>query len=127
MPNLGELIHDLDDPTKQICRKFERCLLKLTKTKLNVVFNETCIQENILQKYTNINLHDEAAEHEEITKEFRMKLVKRQLENGKTKLTEIEQETKEARGKLEEYIQNATLRTRIIEQIEQNVGTIHIR
>ena len=127
MPNLGELIHDLDDPTKQICRKFERCLLKLTKTKLNVVFNETCMQENILPKYTNINLHDEAAEHEEITNEFRMKLVKRQLENGKIKLVEIEKETTEARGKLEEYIQDATLRTSIIDQIERNAETTHIK
>ena len=118
MPNLGELIHHLDEPSKQSCRKFERCLLKLTKTRLNVVFNETCIQENILPKYTNINLHDEAVEHEEITREFRMKLVKRQLENGKTKLVEIEEETKEARGKLDEEIQDATLRTTIMDQIE---------
>ena len=125
MPNLGELIHHLDEPNKQVCRKFEKCLIKLTKLRLNVVFNKTCIQENILPKYTNINLHDKAAEDEEVTKEFRMKLVKRQLENGKIKLTEIEEETKEARGKLDEYIQDATLRTRIIDQIEQNAEATH--
>ena len=125
MPNLGELIHQLDEPSKQVCQKFEKCLIKLTKLRLNVVFNQTCIQENILPKYTNINLHDKAAEDEEVTKEFRMKLVKRQLENGKIKLTEIEVETKEARGKLDEYIQDATLRTRIIDQIEQNAETTH--
>ena len=109
MPNLGELIHQLDEPSKQVCRKFEKCLIKLTKLRLNVVFNQTCIQENILPKYTNINLHDKAAEDEEVTKEFRMKLVKRQLENGKIKLKEIDEETKEARGNLEEWIQDAPL------------------
>ena len=92
MPNLGELIHHLDEPNRQICRKFEKCLIKLTKLKLNVVFNNTCIQENILPKYTNINIHDEAASNEEFTKEFRMKLVQRQLENGRAKLAEIEQD-----------------------------------
>ena len=125
MPNHGELIHHVDEPSKLSCRKFERYSLKLTKTKLNVVFNETCVQENILPKYSNINLHDEAAEHEEITKEFHMKLVKRQLANGKTKLVEIEHETKETRERLEKTIQDATLRTRIIDQIERNAETIH--
>ena len=89
------------------------------------MYNETCIQENILPKYTNINLHDEAARDEEFTKDYRMKLVKRQLENGKRKLTEIEEETKETRRKLEEGVQDLTLRKRIIDQIEQNSERIH--
>ena len=125
MPNLGELIHDLDEQSKSTCRKFEKCLIKWTKLKLNVVFNSTCIRENILPKYTNINLHDEAARDEEFTKDYRMKLVKRQLENGKRKLMEIEEETKETRRKLEEGVQDLTLRKRIIDQIEQNSERIH--
>ena len=125
MPNLGELIHHLEEPDKQVCRKFEKCLLKLTKLRLNVVFNTACIQENILPKYTNISLHDEAAKDEVFTKEFRMKLVKRQLENGKQQLQEIEEETKETRGKLDERIQDATVRARIIDQIERNAEMTH--
>ena len=125
MPNLGELIHSLDEPVKYEVRRFEKCLIKLTKLKLSCVFNETCLHENILPKYTNINLHDEAAIEEEFTNDFRRKLVQRQLDTGKTKLVEVKQEIAERHAKLEEYIEDNISRTNIIDQVQRNAERIH--
>ena len=73
MPNLGELIFNLPENLKNEVRKFEKCMLKCTKIKLSCVYNDVCIRENILPKYTDINLHDRAAIQDEFTNEFRKK------------------------------------------------------
>ena len=85
MPNLGDLIFALPVETKQEIRKLEKVFLKLNKTELSCAFNECCLRENILPKYTQIKLHDSAAKNEEFTDDFRRKLVERQLEENKTK------------------------------------------
>ena len=51
---LGELIYNLEESTKKQIRTFERCSFKLCKQKTHVLFNETCLREDILPKYTNI-------------------------------------------------------------------------
>ena len=52
MPNLGELIFTLPVQTRHEIRKFEKVFLKLQKTELTCAFNECCLRENILPKYT---------------------------------------------------------------------------
>ena len=52
MPNLGELIFNLEEPIKYEIRKFEKCIIKLQKVELSFVFNDLCLRENILPKYT---------------------------------------------------------------------------
>ena len=64
MPNLGELIFTLPVPTRHEIRKLEKVFLKLQKTELTCAFNESCLRENILSKYTQYkiitkNLHGE--------------------------------------------------------------------
>ena len=92
MPNLGELIYPLPVQTRQEIRKLEKVFLKLQKTELNCAFNETCLKENILPKYTQIKLHDVAANKEEFTNDFRRKLLERQLVENKTKLLKLKED-----------------------------------
>ena len=51
---LGELIHTLQPSIKKLVRDFERRSFKLCKQKISVLFNQTCLNEDILPKYTNI-------------------------------------------------------------------------
>ena len=73
MPNLGELIFTLTDPTKYDIRRFEKCFIKLQKLELSCAFNKLCLKEGILPKYTQLKLHDTAATRENFTREFRKK------------------------------------------------------
>ena len=79
MPNLGELIFNLDEPLKSDIRRFEKCMIKSVKQKLRCVYNDVCLQENILPQYSELNLHDKATNEEDFTYEFRRKQVQRQF------------------------------------------------
>ena len=50
----GNLLNNLDETSKRNYRKFESLSKKLLNKKWSVVFNTTCIENNILPKYTNI-------------------------------------------------------------------------
>ena len=45
---------------KQLYRKYEKNKLKLTTLIAHRLFNETCINNNLLPIYTNVRLHDDA-------------------------------------------------------------------
>ena len=93
--NFGELIHDLQTNAKKVIRKIERTERKLQKAKSALVFNETCINEDILPKYTNIKLHDPAAKEAIFTKEYRKKLVSQQIETKSKLVRQLELELTE--------------------------------
>ena len=105
MPNLGELIFTLPVPTRHEIRKLEKVFLKLQKTELTCAFNESCLRENILPKYTQLKLHDVAATEEEFTNDFRRKLVERQLEENKTKLQELKEENLQQRRVVQNLVE----------------------
>ena len=121
MPNLGDLIFALPVETKQEIRKLEKVFLKLNKTELSCAFNECCLRENILPKYTQIKLHDSAAKNEEFTDDFRRKLVERQLEENKTKLNILKEESSNQRIVVDKLLESDTLRENVFKTIETNV------
>ena len=53
---IGQLIFDLPDEKKKI-RRIEKINKKITFVKSSLVFNRTCIKENLLPKYTNIYIY----------------------------------------------------------------------
>ena len=61
-------------------RKIERLQNKIIKLKCHLQFNETCIINKMIPTYTNVYLHDDAARNEEFVLEFRLNLIKRQIE-----------------------------------------------
>ena len=52
--SFGQFIHKLNQKHKILVRKREKCLNKLTRLKMSVVFNETCLNEGLLPTYTNV-------------------------------------------------------------------------
>ena len=57
MSNFGQLIFDLPSGTKKLIRTIERTNRKLAKAYNSLVFNETCLKEDILPNYTNIYIY----------------------------------------------------------------------
>ena len=60
-------------------REFERIQKKICRHKMSTMFNEICINEEMLPKYTYFKLHDPAAHKYNSTLEYRRDLVKRQI------------------------------------------------
>ena len=84
-PNLGEMLFILPPETRKIVRLLEKCSFKLIKLKCGILFNHTCLNENLLPIYSNIKLHDKAARHEKFTLDFRRNLIQREIDNAQTK------------------------------------------
>ena len=51
---ISELMLTLPPDTKSLIRSIEKTNRKIINTELSLVFNKTCIQENLLPAYTNI-------------------------------------------------------------------------
>ena len=106
---LGELIHGLEPSAKKQVRELERRSFKLCKQKNSVLFNETCLKEDILPKYTNIRLHDRVAKDETFTLKYRRSLVQRELDNAKKKIEVLESEISNAKTLLTNELNQETL------------------
>lgn len=55
--SFGNLIYQLTNECKTIIRHIEQTTKKLIKAKYALAFNKTCINENILPKYSNLNIY----------------------------------------------------------------------
>ena len=55
--NFGELIYHQPENIKKLIRKIENLENKLANARVAILFNKTCLNENILPKYTNIYIH----------------------------------------------------------------------
>ena len=49
---LGEMLYPLPADIKTLVRRLERSSFKLCKQKCKKLFNNTCLNENLLPKYT---------------------------------------------------------------------------
>ena len=58
MPNFGEALYDLPFDLKSNFRKLENSYKKHIMSKWSIVFNETCLKENLLPKYSNLLFKD---------------------------------------------------------------------
>ena len=54
MQNFGEVLYNLPFDLKSKFRKLENNSKKLITSKWSIVFNETCLKENLLPIYSNI-------------------------------------------------------------------------
>ena len=54
---LGDLIYLLPPDLRSKIRTFEKCSIKYVKSDLKCAYNQTCLTENILPKYTNIYIY----------------------------------------------------------------------
>ena len=57
--SLGSLIFSLPADHRKSVRELEKISTKITKEKCSLLFNSTCLKEQILPKYTNIYIYIE--------------------------------------------------------------------
>ena len=77
--NYGQYINQFPPNTIKVIREFERIQKKICRHKMSIMFNEICINEEMLSKYTYFKLHDPAAHKYNSTLKYRRDLVKRQI------------------------------------------------
>ena len=77
-------------------------------------FNETCLKEQLLPTYTNINIHDPAARDEEVTVQFKRQLIERQIDLRQAELEELENINSNNYLQLDRALNNQELRSEII-------------
>ena len=77
--NYGRSINQFPPNIIKSIRQFKRINKKYVDKKMSIMFNEICINEEMLPKYTCFKLHDPAAHKYNSTLECRHDLVKRQI------------------------------------------------
>ena len=117
--NLGSQIFNLPQEQRKQVRDLEKASVKLTKAKCSKVFNKTCLIENILPNYSNIKLHDRAANNESFTIQFRRRLVQRELDNAISNISQLEEDVAEKTASLMESMDHELLNP-ILETISNN-------
>ena len=91
------LLHQLTSELRTLVRKIENLMKKISNCETAVSFNNTCLRENLLPKYTHIRLHDQAAQNASFTRNYRRNLVELQLQNKKDELQRLRQELNAAK------------------------------
>ena len=87
---LGTCIASLPSKVKSSVRLLERTEKKLINCKCSLLFNQTCIQENLLPKYTKFKLYNSAIENDASTVKYRRGLVEKEIKSASARLTELE-------------------------------------
>ena len=90
MTLIGDLLSKLNDNGKSIVRSIERVQKKLANIRNAVIFNETCLEQGLLPKYSNIRLHDPAIRQRQCTLDLRRNLVEKQLKDKHIELANLE-------------------------------------
>ena len=108
--NIGPILYQLPNEKRKVIRKKEKLQKKVTKNKYAIVFNQTCLKEDILPAYTHIKLYDQAVAYEDFTKEFRRRCVERQIEKELESLKRLEQEVEKNENKYQNIDLDADIR-----------------
>lgn len=89
--NIAESLNLLPNTVKQTFNKIQKLNRKLSKARTAILFNDICLKENILPKYTNVRLHDQRAKQQSFTEAFRRNLVEHQLKLKEEQVKELQQ------------------------------------
>ena len=84
--NFVNLIYTIPNYIRRTYRKIEKISLKIIRNRWSTSFNETCINENILPKYTKFRLHDPAITQTPTTLKYRKYLIEKEIRKSKEAL-----------------------------------------
>ena len=115
--SLGSLIFNLPSERRKSVRELEKVSAKLIKQKCSLLFNSTCLKEDILPTYSNIKLHSQAARKEPFTLKYRRNLVEREVQNAKANIETLEKDHSERIASLRGTMDEQTL-TPILQKIK---------
>ena len=55
--DMGQFLYHLDPNTRKITRRLEKLQLKIINKQRSIVFNKTCLNNNLLPKYTLFDIY----------------------------------------------------------------------
>ena len=94
------MFKQLTPEAKTIFRKLEKNSIKLLNAKAHRLFNETCLNNNLLPTYTNIRLHDDVTRAERFVSDFRRNLIVHQIDEQRKVITSLTPLCHEQRNEL---------------------------
>ena len=93
--NFGALLHDLPSVARRAVRNIETTSRKIINARASVVFNEQCITNNLLPKFTNIRLNSEAVQRRKFTLDFRRNLVLDQIREKSEDVVRLQEQKRQ--------------------------------
>ena len=119
--NIGNALHELSPEGRKVVRKIENTSRKIINAKASVVFNELCINNNLLPKFTNIRLSSEAVQRRPFTLDFRRNLVLNEIDQKRGDIVRLQEQ--EGRERIEyRYLPiHEDVRGRIDEALSQEL------
>ena len=125
MDNFGELVFAHPPDGRILVRKLENTRKKIINCQNAVVFNSTCIRENLLPSFTNLRLHDQAVQQRRFTQDFRRKLVDEETNNKKTQLARLQGELSELSHRYNELEVDSDLKHRTLVALDSIIANHH--
>ena len=101
--NIGTILSNFSSEGKRLIRSLESVAKKHINTRYAVIFNNFCIQENLLPKFTNFRLYNRAVQRNESTLNFRRKLLIDETNQKKELLDELSQQLEDANASLRDF------------------------
>ena len=106
--NISDTLRRLSEEERRVFRVLESTKKKITNAHFAVIFNQTCINENLLPHFTNIRLYDRAVQHSEPTLQFRRKLIEDEVNRKKQLLRDLYVQYSEALVQLDaEHVEDS--------------------
>ena len=95
---------------------------KIINASFAVIFNRTCITENLLPNFTNIRLYDRAVQQSSLTQDFRKKLVEQEIERKRELLRNLYLEYSAAFDEFKNLEIEDDLRSNALKALENLAG-----
>ena len=99
----GDNLFLLPNELKNDFRKYEDIRKKIINTKWSLVFNQTCLKENLWPIYTNFRNHDPALTEDLNTLQYKKYLIEREIQMKKAQLRELLEEEEAFTRKINQF------------------------
>ena len=79
----AQLLHQIPEQLRRLYRNYEALRKKQIQNEWSIIFNEICLQEDILPNFTRIKHHDPAVGRTRTTHKYRNYLLEREITKKK--------------------------------------------
>ena len=101
--DFGNLLYNVPEELRKLCRKLENVEKKIIKNRWSKTFNNVCLKENIMPTFSRIRHHDPALANTNHTIEYRRYLIRRELKLKEDILTKLTQEREDLNTNINEF------------------------
>ena len=108
-----DLLYQVPEELRRTFRLYESVNKKLINLKWSIVFNSTCLKENILPNYSKIRHHDPAVATTTETMKYRRYLIEREIDNKVKDKTELENRKSQYENVIDNFECNQESKTNV--------------